>query len=249
MARSVPALRPFGRPEDLDLELDGDGAEKAVTELLTRCSAGLTPGSWRDETVGGRIAALLELVSMSEEMPAFTVPLQCDRPGCSALLEVALRPDAMPEAPEASARFAVSLPDGAEVVVRPPIGADQRSWRSRQYGSRDEAVAAMLESLVIEGHVAASDRAAVSAIASAMAEHDPLVAFTITYACPDCGTSREVAIDLERIALDRLVRLQRALVHDVHVLASAYGWTEAEVLAVSPRRRAQYRALIDETAS
>jgi hypothetical protein len=33
------------------------------------------------------------------------------------------------------------------------------------------------------------------------------------------------------------------LVGDVHALARIYGWTEADVLAMSPRRRATYLEL------
>ena len=36
-----------------------------------------------------------------------------------------------------------------------------------------------------------------------------------------------------------------ALLHEVHRLASAYGWSEAQILALSPARRAQYLALVE----
>jgi hypothetical protein len=38
---------------------------------------------------------------------------------------------------------------------------------------------------------------------------------------------------------------QRVLLHDVHRLATHYGWSESEVLNVSPSRRALYLGLID----
>jgi hypothetical protein len=35
---------------------------------------------------------------------------------------------------------------------------------------------------------------------------------------------------------------------DVHRLASAYGWSESDILALGPRRRQRYLALIAEQA-
>ena len=249
MSPSVPALRPFGRPEDLDLELASDGLEHVVTDLLTRCSADTPAASWWDETVGRRIAALVQLVAVTEQSTTFTVALRCDRPECDATLEFPIPLEAIQEAAGEAARIPIALPDGNELVVRPALGSDQRSWRRRRYASREEAVAAMLDSLLIEGRVAASDRDAVDAIARTLAERDPLVAFTISYACPTCGVSRDRPIDLERVALERLARLQAGLIEDVHALATRYGWTESEVLAIPPRRRARYRTLIDEAVS
>lgn len=241
-------FRPFGRPDDLDLDLQPGGADSVVTDLLTRCGAEPRTRSWWEETVGSRIAALLRLVALTEGAGSFAVTLRCDEP-CNAALEIDLPLADLQTAAGADARFAVALPDGSHVVVRPPLAVDQRTWRTRAYGSREDAIVAMLESLIVEGRIAAADRAAVDAVAETLAEHDPLVAFTMSYVCPACGAGRDRQIDLERLAIDRLVAVRRTLVQDVHALASRYGWTEAEVLAVPPGRRALYRALIDEAAS
>jgi hypothetical protein len=55
-----------------------------------------------------------------------------------------------------------------------------------------------------------------------------------------------VAVDLESLALASLARRQRALLREVHCFAVHYGWTESEVLAVPPTRRARYLAFIEE---
>jgi hypothetical protein len=34
------------------------------------------------------------------------------------------------------------------------------------------------------------------------------------------------------------------LLHDVHTLASAYGWSEGDILAMSEARRARYVAMV-----
>ena len=47
-------------------------------------------------------------------------------------------------------------------------------------------------------------------------------------------------LDLEATCLALLAAEQPRLIDDIHALARAYHWTEAEVLAVPPRRRRQY---------
>ena len=100
----------------------------------------------------------------------------------------------------------------------------------------------------MEGRVSPDDEPAVAAVAGALADHDPLVHFTASCACPACGQINEIAIDLGGLALRRLAQRRRGLIEDVHALASAYGWTVAVVLAIGEVRRAAYRALVDGVA-
>jgi hypothetical protein len=78
-----------------------------------------------------------------------------------------------------------------------------------------------------------------------LAERDPLVALSLSCPCPACGAGNEISIDLEAVALARLERRRSCLLHEIHALASRYGWTEAEILALPPARRAHYLALIE----
>ena len=75
---------------------------------------------------------------------------------------------------------------------------------------------------------------------------DPLVDFTVSCCCPACGAPNEVAVDLEALALTSLLGRQRALLQEVHRFASRYGWTESEVLALPPARRARYLAFFED---
>ena len=74
---------------------------------------------------------------------------------------------------------------------------------------------------------------------------DPLPAFQVSTSCPACGKTADIPVDLEATLLAVLQREQRALVVDVHNLASRYGWNEEEILALPPHRRATYRRLIE----
>jgi hypothetical protein len=55
-------------------------------------------------------------------------------------------------------------------------------------------------------------------------------------------------VDVAALTLARLAAVQRRTIEEVHVLARRYHWSEAEVLAVPPRRRARYLALLDREA-
>jgi hypothetical protein len=73
---------------------------------------------------------------------------------------------------------------------------------------------------------------------------DPLADLSLSVRCAGCGGVTEVALDAGMLLWDDLQSRVRAVLAQVHTLAGAYGWTEAEVLALSPRRRAAYLALI-----
>jgi hypothetical protein len=77
-----------------------------------------------------------------------------------------------------------------------------------------------------------------------MEDFDPLVSFRVNTQCPHCGYAIDTPLDLEALALDQLHRTQRAFLRDVHQLATRYGWSEADTLAVPAWRRAHYLRLI-----
>ena len=84
------------------------------------------------------------------------------------------------------------------------------------------------------------DDAMAAAAGAAMEELDPLPAFRLASRCPACGVEGDHPLELEPLLVARLERRQRALMREVHRLASRYGWTEREVMALPPYRRRVY---------
>lgn len=238
------ALRPFGRAEDLELELGGGDRPGLVTDLLTGCSDSQRTQFWWTQTVGTRMAALLRLLALTESADSLPVQARCTEPACAEAFEMELPLAALVDQAQDSVPLKVVLPENRTVSLRPPTGEDLRHWHGARYASRQEAVAAMIGALVIDGPVTSADE---QALAKALSAWDPLVAFTVSCQCPVCDVDNDVQVDLESIALARLDARQRALLQDVHQLASHYGWTESEVLAIAPARRARYLALIEDT--
>lgn len=236
-------MRPFGHVVDLDLDFSQPDRPSLVTALLTRCGEHRDPSFWWSQPVGERTAALVRLVALTEQRDGISLGARCVDPACGESFEFELPLGLIPGGAPDAAPMQVQLDAGRTLTMRRPTGDDLRRWREAQPASRAEALRVMLDSLVVAGEAGPGDEGAVSA---SIAAADPLVDFTVACRCPACGAPNEVSVDLEALALTRLVGRQRALLHEVHRLASHYGWTESEVLSVPPARRAHYLALIEE---
>lgn len=80
-------------------------------------------------------------------------------------------------------------------------------------------------------------------IAEKAAEADPTADVTLNVACPECGEATPAELDITSYLWTELDTWARDLLLDVHLLASAYGWSEPEILALSPLRRRYYLEL------
>ena len=87
-------------------------------------------------------------------------------------------------------------------------------------------------------------REVIDAAEASMAEADPLAEVLVSLACPECGSGFEADLDLGGFVWAEVDARARRLLHEVDVLARAYGWTEPEVLALSEARRAAYLRLV-----
>ncbi len=79
-------------------------------------------------------------------------------------------------------------------------------------------------------------------------ESHPLLAPSCAVACPDCGEQFEATLDPVELCWAAVDAAAAEVIDDVVALASAFGWSEADVLAVPPRRRAMYRRLAEAGA-
>lgn len=84
----------------------------------------------------------------------------------------------------------------------------------------------------------------VAAITDALDDVDPLAAVSLALTCPSCGASSEPVLDMGAWCWDMADAAVRRLLDDVHVLASAYGWSESDVLDLGPHRRAHYLGMV-----
>lgn len=84
----------------------------------------------------------------------------------------------------------------------------------------------------------------VKAIATQLAAADPQADIQLALACPVCGYRWQAAFDIGTFLWSEIQAWARRLLREVHGLASAYGWSEAAILAMSAQRRQWYLAML-----
>lgn len=254
-AESERALRDFGTTRaDLDVEFTGLGRPQLAVAVLRRC-ARMPDGAAVDEPwlwklpIGERLHGLLAVVALTDARP-FEVRLDCS---CGEVLELDLVPGellAFRRARSAAWPIRVAVGDGHSVQLRQPTGEDQLHWAALELDNANER--APTARMVIEHLVVGRDDGAnlaeewLPGLDRGLAEADPLVDFHVATRCPVCEVEVDVDVDVEELALARLEEAQRQFVRDVHRLAAVYHWSEEEIAALPPWRRARYLALVGE---
>ncbi len=84
----------------------------------------------------------------------------------------------------------------------------------------------------------------VEAVGEQMALADPLAEIRLALRCPECGDEAEETLDVVSFVWAQIAARAQRLLWEVHAIASAYGWSEAEVLSLSSARRALYLEMV-----
>jgi hypothetical protein len=184
--------------------------------------------------VGDRDALLVELRERTFG-PSLSAVVPC--PSCGELLEIELaggdlRGDA------AATDFLELTPAGRPVRFRLPTAGDLVAIA----GAPDvEEGRRMLLERCVDGELSAELE---DSVVARMAEADPGAWIELALECPGCGHAWTAPFDIVSFLWTELDACARRLMGDVHALASAYGWRESDVLALSPARREAYLELV-----
>jgi hypothetical protein len=73
---------------------------------------------------------------------------------------------------------------------------------------------------------------------------DPNADLALDVHCEVCGAHSTAQLDAGVLLWDEIDARARALLSEVHALATAYGWSEGEILALGAARRANYLAMV-----
>jgi len=82
------------------------------------------------------------------------------------------------------------------------------------------------------------------AVGERMTTADPLAEILLRFDCPTCGASYNESLDLPTFLWAEMEGRARRMLLDIHTLASAYGWSEAEILSLGPARREVYLDMV-----
>jgi hypothetical protein len=81
-------------------------------------------------------------------------------------------------------------------------------------------------------------------LAEKMAQADPQADLRLAFNCPACGHAWQGLFDIVSFFWAEINACALRLLREVHILASAYGWGERQILRLSPQRRNAYLQLI-----
>jgi hypothetical protein len=185
-----------------------------------------------DRPLGERNAAILAL---HEALSGDELQSSVDCPECGESLEFSLSATALGAgaiAPPSHVRV-------GDVVVRVPTTRDLASIA----GEVDEHRAAhvLLERLAssVTGGPCPEPPPA-DAVMRALEEADPCADLAVALTCPECAHAWNAPFDVAAFVWEEIDVRARRFLDEVHVLACAYGWTEAEILRLSEARRSAY---------
>ena len=211
----------------------------ACPDVPPAALAGLTPGqqdgqllTLRESTFGPHLACLATC------------------PGCGERLELGFSTGDIRAKPERERPEELALSvAGHEVRLRLPTGADLEA-----IGGAGEVGAvrfALLERCLLGASHNGEARGAgqlpesvLEAIGERMAEADPQANVDLALSCPTCGHTWRVALDIGSFFWSEIEAWAMRTVREVHMLASAYGWSEADILALPPWRRQAYLEMV-----
>lgn len=178
-----------------------------------------------------------------------------DCPQCRETLELPLRVDDVRVAPEAEPTGDAGClhADGYEVRFRLPNSVDLATVVRQADVLTDLAVARaiLLQCCVLEathaGHaVAVTDlpETVITTLGAHLEACDPQAEVQLNLTCPACDHHWCTLFDIVTFFWATVRSQAKVLLRDVHTLARAYGWHEADILAMSEVRRQCYLEML-----
>jgi hypothetical protein len=173
--------------------------------------------------------------------------LDCETPcpACGERLEMALEATALACPPVEPGGTSVLEDGGWRVRFRLPTSADLAACVAEPAAGR-----ALLASCVVEATEGDVPRPPEElpphlrdGLSARMAALDPQADVRLALECPACGHGWQADLDVGAFVLAEVDAHAARLLGEVHGLARAYGWSEADILALSPARRRRYLEL------
>lgn len=210
--------------------------------LLRAAEPDLADDAHENLSIGERDARLIDLRAL---IFGCTLSSLARCPGCGAQLELSFSTHDLQVSRPVTDHFRVEHGDWI-ITCRLPTSADFRALAFDPQAAH-ALLLACIDRVERDGSPATAEALtadALAQVAAAMAEADPRADLSAAMACPDCGANWSARFDIVAYLWEELGNWARKLLCDIHVLASNYGWREADVLALSPQRRKYYVGLV-----
>ena len=220
--------------------------QRALT-MLAVASPGASLDSLASLTIGQRDARLLALRELTFGSKVTGVT-EC--PACGETIELSFNSSDIRRSVEAMAGSPLPAEDGAHGVTRPTmpptelaIESNGGEVRFRLPTSADLLAVNSPEQLLERCLLSGGDRLTENlhaAVGERMSGADPMADIHFALNCPSCEHKWDAPFDIVAFLWREISTAAQRLLREVHTLASAYGWTETEILALSPARRWTY---------
>jgi len=202
----------------------------------------VAPGTVATLTVADR-DRLLAAVHVHTYGPRISTSVSCA--GCKAMFDVdfSLAELQKHQDIESQRGDIERRPDGSFRLAdgrrfRLPTGEDECAVLGM---APEEAKAELLRRCLLDGDPT-QDTADVD---RAMDDTGPVLALELAASCPECGQEQAVFFDVQRYLLTALSQERHLLVHEVHMLARAYGWSLTEIMSLPRSTRRGLVELVD----
>jgi hypothetical protein len=193
-----------------------------------------------------------QLIRLREALFGFRLETLTVCPKCEEQLELTFSTQdiqvpapALPALPEDGVRVEA---DGYEVTCRVPTSADLLEIAQSAATDRHDALLKCCIQTARRGSEnvdpATLPANVVSAVIDGMAQADPQAEVQIALVCVACSHRWSLPFDIFSYLWSEIEEWAQRLLLEVHALASAYGWSESDILLLSPRRRRLYLDMV-----
>lgn len=209
-----------------------------LLRTLALAAAGAQQADVADLTIGARDRQLLAL-----RQECFGSALACvlDCPECGAELEMELSASDVAARDVDHHRGTVHLGD-TKIEFRAVTSRDLLAIAGSSPTARRDLIARCITTSLPEGTQSLPERV-LDEISAALAALDPQADVHVEIDCAVCDHRWSAPFDIASYLWSELNAEAARILHDVHQLAMIYGWSETDVLAVSPARRRRYLEL------
>jgi hypothetical protein len=119
------------------------------------------------------------------------------------------------------------LADGQ--TVRPPVAADEAAVAGLPVAEAAQVLARRCVNGAVIPDADVLDRV--------LDWLDPVIDLDLIGVCPECGCRQAIRFSIEHYLLTALRRDRRRLMREIHLIASAYGWSLDEILSLDRQER------------
>jgi hypothetical protein len=219
--------------------------EKAMTML-----AAAFPEMTRDEMAGLTLGQVnTRLLAVRERLLGPDMNCYTECPACGERLAFTIAVSANSAADADRPKEQELSMDGYQVRFRLLNSLDLKVVAgdpNKQTARRLLIERCVLHALREEQEISASELPAtvLAGLAARLSECDPQAEELLDLECPSCKGCWQAVLDVAGFFWQELSTQARRLLGEVHAVAGAYGWGEAEILSMSARRRHFYLEMI-----